>query len=118
MNCSFYASAQEDRVYVDIERAFYSCRLEDENEVVMVKEAINEVNKNCYAKMYCLMDETSNRLYVNSCYSFLLILLIPELDIYLHMQFKALFKAEQFFSGVLEDLKVKAGDQKDGLERK
>ena len=99
----FYANASNDREYVTIDHYHGARKFK---EVALVKEAINVVNEKKIAKMYYQRDETTNLLFTYSCSSFLFIPLIPNLETYLHFQFKAILKAEELFAEVQEQLKA------------
>ena len=110
MGESFSASATNDRVYVEIEKFCCGFRLDDKEEVAIVKEAINKVNEKCSAKMYYLIDEEYKLLYVECCLSFLLVPLIPNLELYIYYQLKYINKAKQYLTSVLEELKSSQAD--------
>lgn len=105
MNTSFNVYVTNDNVYVTVDGYCDSCKLQDEEGVARVKEAINVANEVERAKFYYLKDEESGCLFVNRCFRFLLIPLIPDIKLYLHHQFKSVISAEKYYNNVLEDLK-------------
>ena len=99
---NFYANAYDDSVYVSIEKCYGSVLLKDKDKVERIKETINRVNEDSSATMYYTTDDVF--LFVACRTKFLLIPLIPNLDIYLHNQLKSLLDACQLFDQVLEEL--------------
>jgi len=116
MTKTFYANANNESTFVCIDKYCSSCKIEDEEEVARVKEAINIVNDRKRVKMYYLKDEESKRLYISCCDTFQLFPLIPNVELFLHTQLKTILNVEKYYCNILEDLNARKNRYENRVE--